>query len=138
MLKASLIGNLGSDPEMKYTQDGNARLQFNVASNQRVKNALGNWDEVAVWVRVTVFGKRAETLAEYLKKGTRVFVDGRLEARPWTNNAGNPQAGLELIASEVEFMSSRQDGQQREPAAVGAGKASDAGEDRGDLDSLAF
>lgn len=108
MLSASLIGNLGADPEMRYAPSGSATLRFNVAVNQRVR-VDGEWTEKAEWVRCTVFGARAETLSQYLKKGTRVFVSGRLEARPWTDQQGNVRAGLEVIASDVEFFSTKND-----------------------------
>ena len=112
VLSVNVIGNLGADPQQQYTPSGQALLRFNVAVNQRVR-VDGEWQDRTEWVRVTVFGKRAETLGQYLKKGTRVFVAGRLEARPWTDQQGQVRAGLEVVASEVEFMSSRQqDGEQ--------------------------
>jgi single-strand DNA-binding protein len=98
MLRAQLIGNIGTEPEMKYTAAGQSLLTFSVASNYRTKNQSGEWVDKAEWVRCTVFGKRAETLAQYLHKGSRVFVDGRLEARPWENRDGQPVAGLEITA----------------------------------------
>lgn len=107
MFQASIIGNLGGDPEQRYLPSGQATLRFNVAVNQRVK-ADGEWQDKTEWVRVTVFGNRAETLANYLKKGTRVYVHGRLEARPWTSQQGELRDGLEVVADTVEFMSSRQ------------------------------
>lgn len=113
VLKAIIVGNIGSDPQQQYSQGGQAMLRFNVASNYRQRDQAGNWSDATEWVRVTVFGKRAETLGQHLKKGTRVYVDGRLEARPWTDQQGTVKAGLELIANDVEFMSSRQDGGQR-------------------------
>jgi single-strand DNA-binding protein len=113
MLKASVIGNLGNDPEMKYSANGAPFLRFNVASNFRVRTPEGQWEDRTEWVRCTVFGQRAESLSQYLKKGMRVFVDGRLEARPWTDQQGGVRAGLELVASDVEFMSSRSDDEQR-------------------------
>jgi single-strand DNA-binding protein len=64
-------------------------------------------------VRVRVVGQRAESLSQYLRKGSRVYVDGRLEARPWLNNQQQPQSGLEIFATDVEFMSSRADDEQR-------------------------
>src|SRR3954454_1551362 len=109
MLKASIIGNLGNDPEMRYSSTGSPFLRFNVASNFRTRTAEGNWEDKTEWVRVTVTGQRAESLSQYLKKGSRVYVDGRLEARPWTNQSGQLNAGLELMANEVQFMSSRAD-----------------------------
>jgi single-strand DNA-binding protein len=108
MLKAQILGNLGNDPEMRYSAGGAAFLRFNVASSYRTRTPAGEWEEKTEWVRVTVFGQRAESLGQYLKKGTRVFVDGRLEARPWTDQQGQVRAGLEVVADTVEFMSSRQ------------------------------
>ena len=72
MLKATLIGNLGSDPDMRYAASGAPFLRFNVASNYRARNPEGEWQDRTEWVRVTVFGQRAETLSQYLKKGMRV------------------------------------------------------------------
>ena len=109
MLKASVIGNLGNDPEMRHAATGSAVLRFNVAANFRAKNDQNEWTDKTEWVRVTVFGQRAESLANLLKKGTRVYVDGRLEARPWTDQQGNVRAGLELVANDVEFASVRRD-----------------------------
>lgn len=112
MLKATLIGNLGNDPEMRYSANGAPFLRFNVASNGRRKTEAGEWVDETTWVRVTVTGQRAESLGQYLKKGSRVYVDGRLEARPWTDSRGEIKAGLEVMANEVQFMSGRQDGEQ--------------------------
>jgi len=130
MLKASIIGNLGNDPEMRYSAGGAAFLRFNVASNFRARSPEGEWQDKTEWVRVTVFGQRAETLGQYLKKGSRVFVDGRLEARPWTDQQGQVRAGLELVASDVEFMSSRSEDEAR-----GGGGGGDYGS--GDMGSSA-
>jgi single-strand DNA-binding protein len=109
MLKAMLIGNLGNDPEMRYSAGGAAYLRFNVASNFRARTPEGEWQDKTEWVRVTVTGQRAESLSQYLRKGSRVYVDGRLEARPWTDQQGQVRAGLEVMANEVQFMSSRSD-----------------------------
>ena len=110
MLKGIVVGNIGSDPELRYSAGGTATLRFSVASNGRVRNQAGEWQDETTWVRVTVFGKRAESLQNLLKKGTRVYADGRLEARPWTGQNGQVNAGLELVASDVEFASSRPNG----------------------------
>lgn len=116
MLKASVIGNIGSAPEMKYSANGSPFLRFSVASNGRVRDQQGNWSDETTWVRVTVFGQRAESLSKLLDKGTRVFVDGRLEARPWTGQNGQVNAGLEMVATDCEFMSARsEDGNGQTP-----------------------
>ena len=109
MLKTMLIGNLGNDPEMRYSASGSPYLRFNVASNYRVRTPEGEWQDKTEWVRVTLTGTRAESLSQYLKKGSRVYVVGRLEARPWTDQQGQVRAGLEVMANEVQFMSSRSD-----------------------------
>jgi single-strand DNA-binding protein len=110
MLKVSLIGNLGNDPEVRYSADGSPFLRFNVASNYRTRTPEGEWQDRTEWVRVTVVGARAGSLSQHLKKGGRVYVDGRLEARPWTDQQGQVRAGLEVMAKQVEFMSPRADG----------------------------
>ncbi len=129
MLKASVIGNLGSDPELKYSANGAAFLRFNVASNGRVRDEAGNWKDETTWVRVTVFGQRAESLSNHLRKGQRVFVDGRLEARPWTGQNGQISAGLEVIATDCEFMSARNEDGQQPARTAPAGKNDDSLDD---------
>lgn len=123
MLNAEIIGNLGNDAELKYSASGSALLTFNVAANFRVKSQEGEWEDCTEWVRVTMFGARAEALGSYLRKGTKVYVSGRLQARPWTTRDGEIRAGLEIAAGDVELCSSRQqdegqrqsDGGQRQP-----------------------
>jgi single-strand DNA-binding protein len=138
MLTAAVIGNLGSDAEMKYSTNGSPLLRCNVAANFRAKSTDGEWEERTEWVRVTVFGKRAETLGQYLRKGTKVYASGRLEARPWTDQAGNVKAGLELLANDVEFMSERQqDGQQARPTNT-VNRQSQRRADDDDLESVPF
>lgn len=134
MLNAAIIGNLGSDPELKQGTNGTAVLRFNVAANQRVK-IDGEWADRTEWVRCTLFGNRAESLSQRLTKGSKVYVSGRLEARPWTAQDGSIRAGLELTASDVEFASNREDGQQQRPVAAGNGRRE---ADDGDLESLPF
>ncbi len=149
MLKVSVIGNLGHDPEMRYSAAGQPFLRFNVASNYRTRTPEGEWQDKTEWVRVTVTGTRAESLSQYLKKGSRVYVDGRLEARPWTDQQGQLRAGLEVMANQVEFMSPRTDDggtQQVRPTPSvtderpGATKDTiqSAERDEGDLEDLPF
>lgn len=107
MLKAAIIGNLGGDPEMRYSADGRPTLRMNVASNYRARTPEGEWQDRTEWVRVTVFGQRAETLGQHLRKGMRIYAAGRLEAHPWTDRAGGMRAGLELVAGDVEFAGQR-------------------------------
>lgn len=140
MLKAEIIGNLGNDPELRYSAGGSAVLRFNVASNYRTKTQDGDWEDRTEWVRCTVFGTRAEKLSEHLHKGMKVYVDGRLEARPWTDNSGNVRAGLELMANAVEFMSPRQSDDDQRPARAGEAdeRRQPKEQDDDDLEDLPF
>jgi single-strand DNA-binding protein len=138
MLKAILVGNIGSEPESRFTASGQPLLTFSVASNYRAKNLAGNWDDMTEWIRVTLFGARAERLSTMLHKGQRVYVDGRLEAKPWTDRNGAIRAGLEMIASDVEFMSSRNDS-EREPSVPAAhAPRGNAGGPSADLEDLPY
>jgi len=135
MLKAIVLGNLGGDPDLRYSPEGRAFLRMNVASNGRARGQGGAWEDRTKWVRVTVFGQQAERLAQYLRKGSRIYADGRLEARPWTDQSGTIQAGLELIANDVQFMSPRADEERsRQPVAAGSRPTPD----EGDLEDLPF
>jgi single-strand DNA-binding protein len=108
MLKATLIGNLTNDPELRYSANGQPFLRFTVASNYRTQTPDGEWQDRVEFIRVTVFGQRAEGLSQWLRKGAKVYVDGRLEARPWIDQQGQMRAGLEILANDVEFMNARQ------------------------------
>lgn len=151
MLKLTILGNLGGDPDLRYSANGQPVLRFTVASNGRVKTPEGDWQDRTEWVRVSVFGQRAETLAQHLRRGMKVYVAGRLEARPWTDQQGQVRAGLEVIAADVEFMSPRQVEQtgmvgpsrpMPERVAVGAGAGRASHQPRpaagGDLEDVSF
>jgi single-strand DNA-binding protein len=147
MLTLALIGNLGNDPELRFTADGKQTLRFNVACNGRTRTPEGEYVDTTDWVRVTVFGERAERLAPYLHKGQRVYCDGRLQPRAWINQAGAPQSGLEILADTVEFMSPRETDQSQAPASQQAARPQPAAarpgrppaqDDADDLDDLPF
>lgn len=112
--KTEIIGNLGRDPEMKYLPSGDAVTSFSVATTEKWTGKDGQKNERTTWYRVSAFGKLAEVCNEYLKKGAKVFVVGSLHAdsetggpRVWNDKEGNPRASFELRASEVKFLSSR-------------------------------
>jgi single-strand DNA-binding protein len=119
MLKAHVVGNLGGDPELRYSPSGQPMLRMNVASNYRARTPEGEWQDRTEWVRVVIFGQRVEALATMLKKGMRIYVDGRLEAHPWTDRTGGVRAGLEIVAGDIEFAGPRQsdeDDHERSPS----------------------
>jgi single-strand DNA-binding protein len=100
--KVSIIGNLGRDPEMRYTPNGRPVTEFSVAVNQSTKNQQTNeWVEATDWFRVTVWGDRAERTAEQLRKGTRVFVEGRFRTREFEARDGQKRVSLEITADSV-------------------------------------
>ncbi len=136
MLKAVVIGNLGGEPDLRYSPEGRAFLRFTVACNYRARDQSGEWQDRTEWIRVTVFGQQAERLGQYLRKGSRVYVDGRLEARPWTDQQHQARAGLEVIADEVQFASLRADDEQGTPP-VTTGERRSSG-DEAEVEDLPF
>ncbi|HEX8708998.1 MAG TPA: single-stranded DNA-binding protein [Pyrinomonadaceae bacterium] len=111
--KIIVVGNLGRDPEMRYTPQGTPVCTFSIASNERRKSNTGEQQNITTWFRVTVWGKQAETVAKYLTKGRSVYVEGRLHLEEWTDKDGKPRYTLELNASDVQFIDSA-GGQERE------------------------
>jgi len=102
----TIIGNLGADPEMKYTPSGVPVTNFSVATSKIWNDADGVKQEKTVWFRVTTWRKQAETCAQYLKKGSKVMVVGEIEeARAFTDRDGNNRASLEVTAYTVKFLS---------------------------------
>lgn len=110
--KIVLVGNLGRDPEMRYTPTGRAVTNLSVASNRRWTDSEGNTVEETIWFRVAVWGKQAEACAQYLSKGRQVLVEGRLvpsdagNPRIWTRQDGTPGASFEINAQVVRFLGS--------------------------------
>ena len=111
---ALFVGNLGRDPEMRYTPDGRAVTNFSIAVNDDYTNNNGERVKRTIWIRVSTWGKQAESCNQYLKKGSKVLVEGRLIAdqatggpRVWTGQDGSPRASFEVSAGTVRFLSSR-------------------------------
>ena len=106
----TLVGNLGSDPEMRYTPSGVPVASFRMAVNKRWTGQDGQRQEKTTWFRVTVWRRQAEIVSQYLTKGSQVLVIGEMEdPNVWTDNEGNARAGLEVTAQLVRFMSGRGD-----------------------------
>jgi single-strand DNA-binding protein len=106
--KVMIIGNLGRDPEMRYTPNGRPVTEFSVAVNQSTKNQqTGDWVEATDWFRVTVWGDRAERTAEQLRKGHRVFVEGRFRTREYETRDGVKRTSLEVTADSVVSLEAR-------------------------------
>jgi len=105
--KVILVGNLGSDPEMRYTPNGKAVTSFNIATNRRYSTSGGESKEETDWFRVSVWGKQAEQCNQFLSKGKQVYVEGRLHARSWEGQDGQMRTSLEVNAERVLFLGKR-------------------------------
>lgn len=99
----SLIGNLGKEPETRISENGTLVASFSIASNSFKNSAEGKVQKTD-WFRVIAFGKQAETLARFVRKGSRLCVQGRLTFNPWLDRKGNPQVGADIILNEFEFL----------------------------------
>jgi single-strand DNA-binding protein len=102
-----LIGNLGRDPELRYTQNGQPVTTFSLATNERWKDKDGQPQERTEWHRIVVWGKSAENCAQYLQKGRSVYIEGRLQTRDWEDREGNKRQTTEIVAQTVQFLGGR-------------------------------
>ena len=125
MNKAMLIGNLGADPEVRYTQDGTAVANLRVATTERYKDRNGNRQERTEWHRVVLFGKLAEIAGQYLTKGRKVFIEGRIETQKWQDKDGNDRYTTQVRASQLQMLDSKKGDAAPAAAAPAAGAASD-------------
>lgn len=112
--KVMLIGNLGQDPETRYTQDGRAVSNFSLATNMKWKNKEGDQQEQVEWHRIVVFGNLAEICQKYLKKGKQVYIEGRIQTRKWQDDDGNNRYTTEVVANQMKMLGSNG---KSEPAA---------------------
>lgn len=113
-----IVGNLGREPEMRYTPGGQAVTNFSVATNRQYQGTDGNMVKETIWFRISVWGKQAESCNTYLHKGSKVLIEGRLQPDPatggpriWNRQDGTPNASYEITASTVRFLSSRGEGE---------------------------
>jgi single-strand DNA-binding protein len=109
-----IVGNVGRDAEMRYTPSGQAVASFSVATNRQYTASNGEQVKETIWFRISAWGKQAEVCNQYVKKGMKVLVEGRLTAdqgtggpRIWSGNDGTPRASFEVTAGTVRFLSSR-------------------------------
>ena len=105
--KVILIGNLGRDPELRYTQNGTPVASLNVATSRRWKGQDGQMQEQTEWHKVVVWSRLAELCNEYLSKGSKVYIEGRLQTRKWQDQNGNDRYTTEVVAQDVQFLTPR-------------------------------
>ncbi len=116
--KVMLIGNLGKDPEVRYTSSGTAVASFSLATSERFKNRNGEWEERTEWHNVTLWGRLAEIAGEYLAKGKTVYVEGRLQTRKWQDRDGRDRYTTEIVADKMQMLGGRGDGSGRQGGRV--------------------
>jgi single-strand DNA-binding protein len=140
-----LIGNLGKDPEMKYTPQGTAVTTFSMAVSRSRKSPDGQMIDETEWFRVVAWERLAETCNEFLRKGSKVYIEGRLQTRKWTAQDGQERQMVEVVANEMLLLDSRQQGgpqggggySDERPAPVrqgGGGGYSNSANDDSDMD----
>jgi len=122
--KTIIAGNLGGDPEMRYTQSGQAVTNSSVATNRQYTASDGQQVKETTWFRVSAWGRLAETCNQYLRRGSKVLVEGRLNAdqvtggpRIWTGQDGQPRSSFEITAETIRFLSTRQEDAEFQDAA---------------------
>jgi single-strand DNA-binding protein len=107
--KVIIVGHLGADPEVRYTQSGQAVASFNVATSETFNDKNGERQERTEWHRIVAWAKLAELCGEYLKKGRQVYLEGRLQTRQWDDKDGNKRYTTEIVAQNVQFLGGRGD-----------------------------
>ncbi|MDA8402500.1 MAG: single-stranded DNA-binding protein [Deltaproteobacteria bacterium] len=105
--KVLLIGNLGKDPELRYTPDGLAILKFSIATSEYFNDKSGNKSEKTTWHNIVAFGKMGQTLANYLNKGKQVFVEGRINNRSYDDKDGNKKYISEIVATNIVLLGAK-------------------------------
>ena len=139
--KVILVGNLGADPEVRYTPSGSAVANVSIATTDQWKDKqTGENQERTEWHRVVFFNRLAEIVAEYLKKGRQVYVEGRLQTRKWQDQSGQDRYTTEIVANEMQMLGGREPGSsgfdqgmdQSEPAASTGGQDSAASKAKAD------
>ena len=126
LAKVSLVGNLGGDPETRYTPQGTMNVNFSIAVSRRFKDSSGQDQERTTWFRVTAWGRLAETIdglvqRGFVGKGRQVYVDGRIESREWTTNEGEKRTSLDVTANEFLMLGNRPDGDQGQSGGYSGG-----------------
>jgi len=118
--KAIIVGHLGSDPEVKYMPSGGAVCNFSVATSEQWKDKDGAKQERTEWHRISAFGKLAEIMGEYLRKGSAVYIEGRIQTRKWQGKDGQDRYTTEIVAKEMQMLGGKSVGDKpREEAPSG-------------------
>jgi single-strand DNA-binding protein len=120
-----LVGNLGKDPELRWTPQGTAVCSFTMATNERRKDKDGQPADIVTWFRVTLWGKQAEVAAKHLAKGRPVYIEGRLRTEVWTDRDNVQRTSLEVNGTDMQFIGGPPEQQQDAPPMTGPAKEDD-------------
>lgn len=104
--KIIIVGNLGRDPELRYTPQGDAVCNISVATSEKRRDKSGDWQDLTTWFRITLWRKQAETASKYLTKGSPVYVEGRLRIEEWSDRDGKNRYTLEVNATDLHLIGS--------------------------------
>ena len=107
--KIIIVGNLGRDPELRYTPQGVAVCSFSMATNEKRRDKSGELQDITTWFKITLWRDKAETAAKYLTKGSTVYIEGRLRIEEWTDRDNNNRYTLDVQATDMQFIGSRSD-----------------------------
>jgi single-strand DNA-binding protein len=113
--KVILLGNLGQDPEVKYTPQGTVVANFNIATQERWKGNDGDNHEKTEWHRIVAWGRLGEICGEYLQKGSSVYIEGRIQTKSWEDNDGNKRYTTEIVANSMQMLGSKKSTVETEP-----------------------
>lgn len=113
--KAMIMGHLGGDPDVRYLPDGKCVANVSIATSEKWKDSNGEKQEKTTWHRVVFFGKLAEVVAQYLKKGAPVFVEGRIDIQKWTDKDGIDRWSAQIIAREMQMLGGKREGSTDRP-----------------------
>ena len=108
--KVMLIGNLGKDPEVRYTAGGTAVASFSLATSEKFKGKSGEWEEKTEWHNITLWARLAEIAGEYLSKGKTVYIEGRLQTRKWQDKEGKDRYTTEIVGEKMQMLSGKGEG----------------------------
>lgn len=125
--KIIVIGNLGRDPELRYTPQGDAVCDFSIATNERKRDKAGEFQDVTTWFKVTLWRRQAENASKYLTKGKPVYVEGRLQTEEWTDRDGNKRFTLVIQGTDMHFIGGDNRGEDASPDSASENSFSEAG-----------
>jgi single-strand DNA-binding protein len=132
--KIFIVGNLGRDPELRYTAQGTPVCSFSMATNERRKDKNGEMQDHTTWFRITLWNRLAETASQYLQKGKQVYIEGKLRVEEYVDRDGKPRHSLEVFATDMQFIgSSRSDDAPPYERAASAGASSAPADAQPDL-----